>query len=81
MAELNIQEKITELVNKIKGDENLKEEFTKEPIKTIEKLTGLDLPDEKMENLVSGVKAALTGSEIKEKAEGLVEGIKGIFGK
>lgn len=74
---MDIKEKIEELVAKIKGDENLMESFKKEPVPTLEKLLGVDLPDEKMGALVEGIKAKLDG----DKLGGLLGGLKGMFGK
>lgn len=61
---LDIKEKIEEIVEKVKGDPKLMEEFKKDPIKAIEKVTGLDLPDEAVEKVVAGVKAKLSGDKL-----------------
>jgi len=65
--DLNIKEKIEELVEKIKGDPALLKSFQKEPIKTVEKIVGVDLPDEKLQPLVDGVKAKLAAADIGDK--------------
>ncbi len=75
---MNIKEKIEELVEKIKGNPDLLASFKKEPIPTIEKLLGINLPDEKMKPLVDGIKAKLDGDDLKDKLGGLVGGL---FGK
>jgi len=65
--DLNIKEKIEELVEKIKGDPALLKSFQKEPIKTVEKIVGVDLPDEKLQPLVDGVKAKLAAADLGDK--------------
>lgn len=72
---MDIKAKITEIVDKIKNDPSLKEEFTKDPEKTIEKLLGVDIPDGIADKVVDGVKAKLTGDSLS----GLAGKLKGLF--
>jgi hypothetical protein len=74
---MDIKAKINELVEKIKGDKNLLASFKAEPIKTIEKLIGIDLPDDKIEQLVEGIKAKIAIDDIGDKLGKL----GGLFGK
>ncbi len=74
---MDIKEKIEELVEKIKSEKGLLEKFQKEPIKTIEGLIGIDLPDDTLEALVDGIKAKLD----LEKLGNALGGLKGLFGK
>lgn len=55
----DVKEKVEELVKKLQGDPTLLKSFEKDPIKTVEKLVGVDLPDEKLQPLVAGVKAKM----------------------
>ena len=57
---MDIKAKINELVDKIKNDDELQEQFKKEPVKAVEKLIGVDLPDDTIEKIVDGIKAKLT---------------------
>ena len=43
----------------IKEDEKLQEQFKKEPVKAVESLLGIDLPDDMIEKVVDGVKAKI----------------------
>ncbi len=63
----DIKGKIDQMVDRIKNDEALKEQFKKEPIKAVESVLGVDLPDEAVKKIISETKAKLTGSG--EKAE------------
>ena len=53
---IDVKELIEKAVELLTKDENLMESFKKEPIKTIEKLLNIDLPDEALESIVKGVK-------------------------
>ena len=56
---VDIKELIEKAVDLLAKDENLMENFKKDPIKTVEKLLNVDLPDELLENVVKGVKAKI----------------------
>ena len=68
---IDIKEKIEELVRKIQEDPALLQSFQKDPIRTVEQLLGVDLPDDKLQPLVSGVKAKLMSAGIGDQLEGL----------
>jgi len=57
---LDVKEKIEEIVEKVMKDPALKAQFEKEPVKAVEKVLGVDLPDEAVEKIVAGVKGKLT---------------------
>ncbi len=56
---MDIKAKVEEIVAKFKGDENFKAKFKEDPIKAIEEVVGVDLPDEQLKGIVEGVKAKL----------------------
>ena len=49
--------------------------FEKEPVKAIEKVTGIDLPDDVVNKIIDGVKAKLTIDNVSKAADVL----KGVF--
>jgi hypothetical protein len=59
-----ILEKVNEVVDKLKSDDKLMEQFKKEPVKTLEQILGVDLPDDVIEKIVNAVKANLTAEDI-----------------
>ena len=61
---MDIKEYIEKAVKKIQADEELQKQFKKDPIKALEKLLGVDLPDDLMEKVVAGVKAKLTVDDL-----------------
>ncbi len=74
-----IKELIEKAIDKLKGDDNLLESFKKDPIKVVEKLLNVDLPDEKLEAIVDGIKAKLAIDDIGDAAEKL--GLDNVLGK
>ncbi len=53
---MDIKEIVEKILNEIGKDENLLEQFEKEPVKVIENVTGVDLPDDLVEKVIEGVK-------------------------
>lgn len=73
---MDIKEKISDIVKELTTNKSLKEDFEKDPVKVIEKLVGVDLPDETVEKIIDGVKAKLTVDGVSKAANAL----KGLFG-
>jgi hypothetical protein len=69
-----IKDKIDDIVDKIKSDKTLMTRFKSEPVKVVEELIGIDLPDDQIEKLVEAVKAKIN----LDKVGGL---LGGLFGK
>jgi hypothetical protein len=70
----NIKKKIEEVVKKVKEDKDFAKKFKSNPIKAVEDLLGIDLPDDKINNIVEGVQAKLTldnAGDLFSKAKGL----------
>jgi len=74
---LDVKELIEKAVDKLKNDSSILEKFQKEPVKTLEELLNIDLPDDKVETIINGIKLKL-GSD---KASDIIKGIGGLFGK
>lgn len=72
---MDIKEKIEEIVEKVKGDDNLLKKFKDDPVKTVEKLLGVDLPDDIIEKVVDGVKAKIS----VDKLSGAMDSLKKLF--
>ena len=63
-----IKAKTEQVVAQLKKDPALLSRFQAEPIKTLETLTGIDLPDEQLQPLVTAVKAKLAAGDVAELA-------------
>ena len=73
LNESQIKEKIEEITEKIKADDDLLENFKKDPVKTLEKLLGIDLPDEKLREIVTAIKAKVDMDAIDAKLDVLAD--------
>ena len=60
----DIKEKISELADKIKDDPKILAEFKSEPVKTLEKLLGIDLPDDQLKTFSEGIQAKLSADKL-----------------
>lgn len=61
----DIKKKIDEIVKKITSDKNFAKKFRENPVKAVEEVLGVDLPDDVINNIVDGVKAKLTADNAK----------------
>ena len=73
---MDIKEKIEELVNKIKNDKDFGDDFRKDPVKAVESVIGIDLPDEQIEKVIDGVKAKISLDDIGDKIGDLFDKFK-----
>lgn len=67
----NIKEKIEELVNKIKSDKNFSKKFKENPVEAVESIIGIDLPDDKINQIIDAVKAKINVDNTKDIANKL----------
>ncbi len=68
---MDVKAKIDEIVNKVKSDPDIAAKFQKDPIKTVEGILGVDLPDDVIKQIVDGVRAKVNINELKNKLGGL----------
>ena len=78
---MDIQKIISEVLKKLANDKTLKENFLKEPVKVLEKLTGIDLPDDQIDAIIKGIKAKLDVDDVADKAKGVMNALGGLLGK
>lgn len=78
---MDIQKIISDVIEKLKADDNLLENFKTNPTKVLEKLVGVDLPDDKIDPIIDGIMAKLKLDDLVEKAEGIMGALGGLFGK
>jgi len=71
----DIKQQIESVVQKVTKDEKLMEQFKKEPVKAVESVLGVDLPDDVVNKVVDGVKAKVT----VDKLGNLAGTIKNLF--
>ena len=73
---MDIKAKIDEVVNKVKSDSSFADKFKSEPVKAVEDVLGVDLPDDAVKNIVEGVKAKINVGGVVDKLGGLFGGKK-----
>ncbi len=73
---MDIKAKIEEIVNKVKNDKDFAENFKTNPIQAVEKVIGVDLPDDQIKSVVDGVKAKISADDIKDKVGGIFDAFK-----
>lgn len=72
MEELKV--KVEEIVNKVKNDGDFANKFQENPVKAVEGVVGVDLPEDQINGIVQGVKA-----KINFDNNNIVGKIKGLF--
>ena len=74
---MDIKATIEKAVKKLMSDKNLMAKFDKNPASVIEEVIGVDLPDEIVNQIVSGIKVKLAATKVGNALEGLGK----LFGK
>lgn len=69
-----LKEKIDEIVEKIKNDKDFAKKFKEDPVKALEEVSGIDLPEDKINDLITAVKA-----KIKIDDSNVLGKLKGLF--
>ena len=72
---MDMKEYVNKIVEEVSNNPNIKEQFEKEPVKVIEKVIGIDLPDDVVLKIIDGVKTKLSIDSVADVANAL----KGIF--
>jgi len=75
---MDIKAKIEEIAAKIQKDPKLIAKFKNDPVKVVEQLIGIDISDEIVEKIVSGVKLAMASDKV-EDALGALGALKKLF--
>ena len=66
--------KIEEIINKVKNDGDFAKKFQEDPVKAVEGVIGVDLPDDKINEVANIVK-----TKIKIDDNNIIGKIKGLF--
>ncbi|MBR1592246.1 MAG: hypothetical protein IJ666_04465 [Ruminococcus sp.] len=74
---MDVKAKINEIADKVKNDKEFGSKFMSDPVKAVESVVGVDLPDEKIKEIANGIKDKVNVGDITEK----LGGIGGIIGK
>ena len=77
---MDIKNKIEEVIDTIKSDKELGKKFVKEPVKTVEDLLGINLPDEQVKQVIEKIKEKVDFDEIGDKLEDIGEKLEDKIG-
>lgn len=78
MALDKIKEIVEDIVEKLKADPDLLKNFQEEPVKTLEKLLNIDLPDDQIEAVIDGIKTKLDIEDIKGNIGDIADKLKSL---
>ncbi len=89
---MDIKAKVDEVLAKVKGDPELAAKFKEDPVKAVEGIIGVNLPDEQLKGIVDGIKGKIDLDKdddgkidiienIGDKVGGLGDKIGGLFKK
>lgn len=78
---MDIQKIITDVLAKLESDDNLIAKFTADPVKTLEGLLNVDLPDDQINAVIDAIKAKLNLNDTAKKAKSILGAMKSLFGK
>jgi hypothetical protein len=63
---MDIKAQIEKVVEMVTKDKSLLTQFQAEPVKAVEKVIGIDLPDEIINKVVDGVKSKITVDKLSD---------------
>ena len=72
-----LKEMIDKVVEKVKKDPDFAKKFQKEPVKALEEVLGVDLPDDKVNNIIDAVKTKIKLDKLDDSK--VVSKLKGLF--
>ena len=84
---MDIQKIISDVIIRLASKPDLIQSFLSNPVATLEKTLGIDLPDEQINQVIEGVKGQLDLGKLGlddlnvGKAVGILGKLKGMFGK
>lgn len=77
---MDVKEMIEKVVDKVKNDKGFMTKLQENPVKALEELLGVNLPDEKADQVLKGVKDKIVSSGIEGAVHGVEEKVEGVLG-
>lgn len=69
---MDIKKIIDDITKKVTSDKNIAEKFKNNPVKTIEEITGIDLPDDQVNQVVTAIKSKISLDKAGDMLGGLL---------
>ena len=79
-----ISDAVERVVKMLKEDKSLLKRFKEEPVKVLEEILDIDLPDDKIEEVITLIKAKMAADKVEDTVDDLKDalgGLKNLFGK
>ena len=67
-----MKEKVDKIVKKVQSDPTILANFQKNPVKVVESIIGVDLPDDQINSIIDAVKAKISIDDIGNSIKGLL---------
>jgi len=77
----DITKYVEQVVAKLTGNNNLIEQFKKNPIKIVTDILGIKLDDELIQAIIKAVQGKLNIEDVAKNAAGILAKLKSLFGK
>ncbi|MBQ9264628.1 MAG: hypothetical protein IJ189_10565 [Clostridia bacterium] len=77
----NITEYVQQIVSKLTGDSGLLEKFKADPAKIVTDLLGIQLDGDILQTVIKAVQGKVNLDEVAQNAGGILDKVKGLFGK
>ncbi len=63
---MDIKAQIEKVVDSVTKDQTLLTQFQRDPVKAVEKVLGIDLPDDMINKVIDGVKAKISVDKVSD---------------
>lgn len=77
----NITKYVEQIVKKLTGNNNLIEQFKKNPVKVVTDILGIKLDEKLLKNVIKAVQGKLDLEDVAKNAGGILGKLKSLFGK
>lgn len=78
---MDIQKIISEVLEKLTENKDLRKAFDVDPVKVLEKTFNIDLPDDQVNAVIKAIKAKLDLDDVADVTGKVLGGLGGLFGK
>ena len=78
---MDIQKLISEALEQLVNNKDLRKAFDLDPVKVLEKILKVDLPDDQINAVIKAIQAKLEIDDVADVAGKVLGGLGGLFGK
>ena len=78
---MDIQKIVSEALEQLSSNKDLRKSFDVDPVKDLEKILKVDLPDDQINTVIKAIQAKLEIDDVADVAGKVLGGLSGLFGK